>query len=145
MIMMICAIYCFVGLLGNEAAGISAFLGKLFTPMFQGKSTVVLFLLIMLITIFLTNFMINMVVAVIMISATLPVVASLGVMPLQVVYLITVSCTIAFMLPPASAASCILFANTEWVRAKDVYKYAFPTIILIAVVALAWNIIMFSF
>ena len=145
MIMMICAIYCFVGLLGNEAAGISAFLGQLFTPMFQGKSTVVLFLLIMLITVFLTNFMINMVVAVIMISATLPVVATLGVNPLQVVYLITISCTIAFMLPPASAASCILFANTEWVKAKDVYKYSFPTIVLISVVALLWNIIMFSF
>ena len=145
MVMMICAIYCFVGLLGNEAAGISAFLGQLFTPMFQGKSTVVLFLLIMLITIILTNFMINMVVAVIMISATVPMAAALGINPLQIVYLITVSCTIAFMLPPASAASCILFANTEWVRAKDIYKYAFPTIILIAVVALVWNLVMFAF
>ena len=145
MVMMMSAIYCFVGLLGNENAGISAFLGKLFTPMFQGKSTVVLFLLILVITIILTNFMINMVVAVIMISATLPMAATLGVDPLQIVYLITVSCTIAFMLPPASAASCILFANTDWVKPKDIYKYAVPTIFLIAIVALGWNLVMFAF
>ena len=143
--MMCCAIYCFVGLLGSEAAGISAFLGQLFTPMFQGKSTVVLFLLIMVITIILTNFMINMVVAVIMISATVPMAAALGVDPLQIVYLITVSCTIAFMLPPASAASCILFANTQWVRPKDVYKYSVPTIIMMGIIALVWNLVLFSF
>lgn len=145
MMMMMIGILSFVAMLGNEATGISAFLGGIFSPMFQGKSLVVFFLLILLITIFLTNFMINMVVAVIMISATLPLCATLGANSLQVVYLITVSCTIAFMLPAASAASCVLFANTEWVRAKDVYKFAFPTIIMMAAVTLLWNIILFMF
>ena len=145
MVLMMMAIFCFVNLLGNPTAGISAFLGKVFTPMFQGVSPVVFFLLILVITIFLTNFMINMVVAVIMIAATVPVAATLGIGSQQVVYLITVACTIAFMLPPASAASCVLFANTEWVRAKDVYKYGAPTIVMMAAVALIWNIILFMF
>ena len=113
--------------------------------MFQDVSVIVFFLLVLAITVFLTNFMINMVVAVIMISATLPVAASLGVDSLQIVYLITVSCTIAFMLPAASAASCVLFANTEWVRAKDVYTYAVPTILVMAVAALLWNLVLFMF
>ena len=145
MIMMVMAIFCFVNLLGNPAAGISAFLGVVFTPMFSGVSVIVFFLLILVITVFLTNFMINMVIAVIMIAATLPIAATLGVDSLQVVYLITVACTIAFMLPPASAASCVLFANTEWVRAKDVYKYGAPTIVMMAAVALIWNMILFMF
>ena len=145
MVMMTCGIMCFVGLLGSEKAGIGAFLGQVFTPLFQNTSVIVFFLLTLLITIFLTNFMINMVVAVIMITATMPIATGLGVDPLQIVYLITVSCTIAFMLPAASAASCCLFANTKWVRAKDVYKYSVPTIILLAVIAFVWDFILFLF
>mgnify|MGYP004475832277 CR=1 FL=1 len=144
MIMMTVGI-CFVNLLSSQNAGIGAFLGKIFTPMFQGVSPVVFFILVTVITVALTNVMINMVVAVIMISATVPVAASLGIPADQVVYLITVSCTIAFLLPPASAASCVLFANTEWVRAKDVYTFAIPTVIMMAVVALGWNLILFMF
>ena len=145
MMVMVIGILTFVALLGKPEAGISAFLGAVFTPMFQDVSVIVLFILVLLITVFLTNFLINMVVAVIMISATLPIAASLGVDPLQIVYLITVSCTIAFLLPASSAASCVLFANTEWVRAKDVYAYAVPTIIMMAVITLLWNIILFMF
>ncbi|MDO4280986.1 MAG: SLC13 family permease [Peptococcaceae bacterium] len=145
MVMMTAGILSFVSLLGSDATGISAFLGKMLTPLFNDSSVIFFFLLTLVITVFLTNFMINMVVAVIMISATLPIAASLGVDSLQIVYLITVSCTIAFMLPAASAASCVLFANTQWVRAKDVYKYSVPTIIMMALIALVWNFILFLF
>ncbi len=86
-----------------------------------------------------------MVVAVIMIAAVVPISATLGIPALQVVYLITIVCTIAFMLPAASAASCVLFANTAWIKAKDIYLYSVPTIILLAVIALVWNIILFMF
>lgn len=142
---MAATIMCFVALLGSADAGIGAFLGQLFTPMFSGASVIVFFLLVLAITVFLTNFMVNVVIAVIMLAATLPVASNLGIDALQVVYLITVSCTIAFMLPAASAASACLFSNTEWVRAKDVYKYGFPTIIMMAIVTLLWNIILFMF
>ena len=142
---MIVAIYCFVGFLGSSDAGIATFLGAVFTPLFKNVSPIMLFVLVLLITILLTNFMINMVVAVIMISATVPVAVSMGILPLQIVYLITISCTIAFMLPSASAASCILFANTQWVRPKDVYKYSVPTIIMMGIIALVWNLVLFSF
>lgn len=145
MMMMVIGILAFVGLLGNADAGISAFLAQVCTPMFQGVSPVVFIILVLLITVLLTNFMINMVVAVIMISATLPIAVSMGIDPLQIVYLITLGCTIAFFLPPASSASCIMFANTKWVRAKDVYKYSLPTIIMMAVITLGWNVIMFMF
>lgn len=145
MVMMTCGIMTFVGLLGSDKAGIGAFLGKIFTPLFQDTSVIAFFLLTLVITVFLTNFMINMVVAVIMITATMPICATLGVDQLQIVYLITISCTIAFMLPAASAASCCLFANTKWVRAKDVYIYSVPTIILLSLVALGWNYILFLF
>lgn len=145
MVVMVMAILCFVSLLGSADAGISAFLGATLTPLFTDASVIILFLLVLIITLILTNFMINMVVVVIMIAASLPIATALGVSGLQIVYLITLSCTIAFMLPAASAASCVLFANTEWIKAKDIYKYAFPTIIMMALVTLAWNLIFFMF
>jgi len=85
-----------------------------------------------------------MVVAVIMMAATLPMVPVLGLDPLQVVYLITIACTIAFMLPASSQAACFLFANKDWVRAKDMYGYAFPTIILFSIIIMVWNVIFFA-
>ena len=85
-----------------------------------------------------------MVIAVIMMTIALPVAASLGVLPTQMIYLITVGCTIAFMLPPASAAATFLFANTGWLRAKAIYKFALPTLIWMLVIALLWNILWFS-
>ena len=80
-----------------------------------------------------------------MIAAVVPISATLGVAPLQIVYLITIVCTIAFMLPAASAASCVLFANTAWIKAKDIYLYSVPTIIMLALVAVIWNVILFMF
>ncbi|MGM9524994.1 MAG: SLC13 family permease, partial [Peptococcaceae bacterium] len=145
MITMIMGILSFISMFGKPESGISAFLSATLTPIFSDVSVIIFFLLIVAITIFLTNFMINIVVAVIMISATIPIATNFGIDSLQIVYLITICCTIAFMLPPASAASNVLFANTEWVRAKDVYLYSIPTIIMLAAVALIWNLIFFMF
>ena len=145
MLMMCVGIFSFVGLLGSKDAGISAYLAQTLTPVFQNGGVVFLFFITVVVTLVLTNFMINMVVAVIMISAVVPIAASLGINSLQIVYLITIVCTIAFALPAASAASCVLFANTEWVRPKDVYKYCIPTIIALALVAVIWNVILFMF
>ena len=145
MVMMCVGILSFVGLLGKPEAGISAFLAQVLTPLFQNTSVIFFFAITVLVTLILTNFMINMVVAVIMIAAVVPISASLGVPPLQIVYLITIVCTIAFMLPAASAASCVLFANTAWIKAKDIYLYSVPTIIMLALVAVIWNVILFMF
>lgn len=145
MIMMCTGILSFVGLLGNPATGISAFLAQSLMPLFQNTSVVFFFFITVLVTLVLTNFMINMVVAVIMIAAVVPISATLGIPALQIVYLITIVCTIAFMLPAASAASCVLFANTGWIKAKDIYLYSVPTIILLALIAVIWNVILFMF
>lgn len=145
MVMMLIGILSFVGLLSSPDAGISAFLAKTLTPLFQNNGVAFLFFITVVVTVILTNFMINMVVAVIMISAVVPIAASLGVDPLQIVYLITITCTIAFALPAASAASCVLFANKEWIKPADIYKYSLPTIIVLTLIAVLWNLVVFIF
>lgn len=145
MVMMLIGILSFVGLLSSPDAGISAFLAKTLSPLFQNNGVAFLFFITVVVTVILTNFMINMVVAVIMISAVVPIAASLGVDPLQIVYLITITCTIAFALPAASAASCVLFANKEWIKPADIYKYSLPTIIVLTLIAVLWNLVVFIF
>ena len=143
LIMTMC-ILAFVALLGNPATGISAFLSQILAPAFDGISFIWFFLITVLITVFLTNVTINMVVAVIMMTVTFPVAANLGIMPEQVVYLLTVCCTIAFLLPSASPAALVLFSNNAWVKAMDIYKYALPTIIVFSLLALVLNILLFA-
>lgn len=145
MIMMTVSIMAFVGLLATPATGLSAFLGAMLSKIFADISLVWFFIAVVLITIVLTNITINMVVAMLMITVTMPIAAGLGLPQEQMVYLITVCCTIAFALPAASPAGMLLFANSQWIKPTDAYKYAVPTIIVMGIVALAWNVILFMF
>lgn len=144
LIMTMC-ILAFVNLLGSPATGISAFLNQILAPLFANSSYIWFFLILVAITVILTNLTINMVVAIVMMTAAFPVAANLGIMPEQIVYLLTICCTIAFILPSASPAAMVLFANNTWMKATDVYKYALPTIIVFSLIALLLNILLFSF
>lgn len=145
MLMMSAAILAFVNLLADANTGINAFMVQTLGPLFQNSSLIFFFFITVLVTVLLTNFTVNMVVAVIVISAVIPVAGTLGILPLQIVYLITIVCTIAFMLPTASVAALVIFSNTQWIRAKDIYLYCIPTIILLSLIAIVWNVIFFMF
>lgn len=145
MLMMTVTIMAFVGLLATPATGLSAFLGSMLAPIFDGISLIWFFLAAVIVTVILTNITINMVVAMLMITVTMPIAANLGLPPEQVVYLITVCCTIAFALPAASPAGMLLFSNSQWIKPKDAYKYAVATILMMSVVALLWNLVLFMF
>lgn len=145
MVIMTTTIMAFVGLMALPETGISQFLSTLLTPVFDGISTIWFFVIAVLITVVLTNFTINMVVAMIMITVTLPVGTNLGIPPEQIIYLLTICCTIAFCLPSASPSAMLLFANKTWIKATDAYKYAIPTLIVFSILAVLTNIIRFMF
>lgn len=142
--MIIANIMVFSGLIGNEKADISTFLSDTISPFFQNQGSGFVILIATIITVVCTNFMVNKIVAILMISMTMPIILSLGMDAIQFVCLYTVACTIAFMLPSASQSASILFANTEWVRAKDVFKYGLPVIVVMTVVIILWNIAYFN-
>ena len=145
MLYMLATIFCFVSLLSNPETGISAFLSGVFLPVFAGKPAAVFIVLVVVVTVLLTNVMNNMVVAAIMITATIPIAISLGIDSLQMAYLITTASCIALLLPPSSAPALVMYANTQWVRAKDVYIYVTPAIITTTIVFCVWNFIIFMF
>ena len=139
------AIFTFIALLGNANTGISAFVGSFLGPIFVGKPAWLFIILSMVITIVLTNFMANMVVAVVMFAACLPIGATLGIDPMQLGFLYTLCSSMAFLLPAASPAGMLVFMNKEWMTTGEIYKYAIPTIVMMAVVAYVWNIVLFMF
>lgn len=144
MVIMSTSIMAFVGLMATPETGISAFLSNVLSPIFADISIVWFFVITVGLTVLLTNITINMVVAMIMATVTIPVGTSLGLPPEQIIYLVTICCTIAFCLPSASPAAMLLFANKKWIKASDAYKYAIPTVIVFSVVAAICNVLRFA-
>lgn len=144
LLMIIAAILTFSPLIGSEQAGISGYLASKLAPVFDGKPAVLFIALAAIVTVVCTNVMINKIVAILMISITLSTGIAMGIDPLQLGFLYTVICTVAFMLPSASQSSSILFSNTEWMRSKDIYRYGFPMLVLMTVIQIVWNLIFFS-
>lgn len=144
LMMTIANIMAFSSLIGSEEAGIHIFLGNVLAPIFEGKPAFLFIVVVTAITVICTNFMVNKIIAVLMISMTMPIAQSLGIDLVQIACLYTVVCTVAFLLPSASQSACILFSNTDWVRAGDVFKYGLPLILMMTILMVAWNILYFG-
>ncbi len=144
LMLLVADILVFSSLISNEDAGISAFLTTILSPIFVGKPAILLIIIGTVVTVVITNFMVNKIVGVLMISITMPIAVELGIDSVQMASLYTVACTIAFMLPSASQASTVFFANSEWARPKDVFVYGMITIVPLTIVVIAWNLIYFS-
>jgi len=144
LMLLVADILVFSALIGSSEAGISNFLTETLTPFFAGKSAIFLIVLSTIVTVIITNFMVNKIVAVLIISITMPIAQMLGIDLVQLGALYTVSCTIAFMLPSASQASTIFFANSAWARPKDIFAYGIVVIIVLTALAITWNLLYFS-
>ena len=144
LMLVVCDVLVFSSLIGTDAVGINLFLAGGLSPIFQGKPALLFIILAAVVTVICTNFMVNKIIAVLMISITMPIAVTLGIDPVQLVCLYSIICTVAFMLPSASQSATVLFSNTEWVRAADVYKYGTPVILMMTAVQIIWNIVYFS-
>lgn len=133
------------GCLMNPATGINAYLQQNLTPLLTSLSPFVFVIAITLITFVLTNFMINMVVVALLLPVVVNMSSVLGIHPEQISYLIMVVSTNAILTPVASAASVILFPNTEWIRTKDIYQYGAITALVITIIAFAVSYLFMGF
>ncbi|MFP5528273.1 SLC13 family permease [Peptococcus simiae] len=143
LMMVIVNIMAFSALISSDEVGLNTSLANSIAPFFENKPSLLFIVLAGIMTVTVTNFMSNKIVAVLMISITMPIAQSLGVNPTQLACLYTVICTVAFLLPSSSQSSVVLFSNTKWIRAGDVFKYGFPVLIVLTIIQLGWNIIYF--
>lgn len=144
LMMIVASIMVFSNLIGSDEAGINIFLGETLATFFVGKSHMVFIVTVAIVTVVCTNFMVNKIVAILMISMTMPIVQTLDIDPIQMVCLYTVISTVAFLLPSASQSATVLFSNSEWVRAADVFKYGMPLIFMMTILMIFWNLFYFS-
>lgn len=124
-------------LLTSDATGIKPYLIGILSPMLSGKSFLIFALLVLLSGTIITNFANNAVLGVIYISMICPVAGMMGIDVFPIIAVMVFTIQLAYMTPAASAPSAMVFGNTQWVRAKDLYRYAAVILVIMFVVLFA--------
>ena len=126
--------------LTTDETGIKAFLNTLIGPVVSGHSFIVFALLMIILPTIITNFANNTVVALIFLSVLCSLADTIGINPTAIAMAIAFCTQYAFLTPAASAPSAVLFGNTGWLRAKDIYKYMSVSIIMLTILTIFWTL-----
>lgn len=124
-----------------EGTGVREFLNSAVGPLVTGHSPLIFTLLMIILPTIITNFANNAVVALIFLSVLCSLAETLGIQNATPIAVALAFCTqYAFLTPAASAPAAVLFGNTEWLRAKDIYKYMSVSVATITVLTIIWTL-----
>lgn len=121
----------FTTALNAESTGINAFLIEKFSLIFNGLSPLVFIFLVIVITMIATQFMNNAICGAIMFSIVYPFAVAIGINPAMITVLMIFCLALAMLTPAGSPMSALMFGNSEWVSAKEIYRYVVPGVIVI--------------
>lgn len=121
----------FTTALNAESTGINAFLIEKFSVIFSGLSPLVFIFLVIAITMVATQFMNNAICGAIMFSIVYPFAVAINVNPAMITVLMIFCLALAMLTPAGSPMSALMFGNTNWITAKEIYKYVVPGMIVI--------------
>ena len=120
----------------SDATGIKPFLVQILNPLFAGHSGLMFLVLLFLVALVLTNFMNNIVVGIMFLPVLAAYYTIVGANPIVGVMLILVAVNTAYLTPAAAPSTAMLFANTAWIKSKDMLKLALLIIIVFTIVSL---------
>lgn len=120
--------------------GVNETLLAVLNPIFSGKGTIFMCVVICVISVILTNFMANTTVGLMFTPVIYSFSIELGFNPMPMMAMMLISIHIAYITPAASPFASLLFGNSNWVKPGDVYKYGSLTGILITLVVLVIGI-----
>lgn len=122
--MLICCVVVLpmASMLTSEATGLQLFLVKILSPIFGGLSPIVFTFTVVLLAIVLSNFLQNFVVGIMFLPIICSFTAAMGVSSLPGAVLLIFGVHLALLTPAASPFAVMLFSNTKWIKAKDMYK-----------------------
>ncbi|MDO4280517.1 MAG: SLC13 family permease [Peptococcaceae bacterium] len=103
--------------------GVSESILALLGPVFNGKGPIFMCIIIVLVAVVLTNFMANTTVGLMFTPVIYSFSQSMGFDPMPLMAMMLVSIHIAYLTPAASPFASLLFGNSGWVKANDLYKY----------------------
>jgi len=120
----------------NEATGIQPFLREVFAPVFGSAPNAVLFIFIVCaVQMILTNVFANLVIALLLIPLVCTYAPMVGASTVMMAVSVCVLTNVSLVFPSASPFAALLHGNSEWVTAKEVYKYTSITIVFVLFVA----------
>lgn len=142
----LCTVAILIGsVLTNESTGITAFLNVVLGPVFNGMSTTVFTVALLLIAVVLTNICNSLVIGMILQPVVLTFCAGAGINPAPIISLLTFTVLLsAACTPAASPFAAMLFANKEWLNNSDVYKYATTMVVVELILILAVGLPLFN-
>lgn len=123
--------------LTSDSTGVSAFLGVMLSPIFQGMSPIVFTVLLMVFAVFLTNLCNSLVIGMILQPVIVTYCTQTGSNPAPMVTLLIIFVLLsAAVTPAASPFAAILHSNKDWVPTKYVYRYTIPFVVLELIIVL---------
>ncbi len=120
--------------------GVSESILALLSPVFAGKGTIFMCIIIVLISVVLTNFMANTTVGLMFTPVIYSFAMSMGFNPMPIIAMMLISIHIAYLTPAASPFASLLFGFSNWVKAGDIYKYGSIACIGMVIIFLAVGI-----
>lgn len=141
-----CFVIPFAGLFTSDATGIKPFIVGLVQPILSGLSPMAFIIITMLLATILTNFANNMVVAAVFATMIFTLGGSLGLEIMPLIAVLILCSSLSMVTPAACPNSAIMFANSQWCKTSDLYKYCLITVsiafVLTVSVGMLWaNII----
>lgn len=121
----LCATAILLGsVLTNEATGISAFLNVMLSPIFNGMSSTVFTIVLLVVAVLLTNICNSLVIGMILQPVVLNYCTAAGVNAAPIITLLIFTVLLsAAITPAASPFAAMMFGNKERLKSTDVYKY----------------------
>ncbi len=123
-------------MLTSDATGIKTFVAGLLGPFLTGFGSTMFIIMLLLMCLLLTQVMNNGVICIILMSVLTSMTETLGISATPIAIMLMIFSQLAFCTPVATPMAGIMFANTDWVKARDLYRYtimASPIIWLIAI------------
>ena len=120
--------------------GVSQTILSVLSPVFAGKGTVFMCIIIVVLSVVLTNFMANTTVGLMFCPVIYSFSVSMGFNPMPIMAMMLVSIHIAYLTPAASPFASLLFGYSSWVKPADIYKYGSIACVAIVIVFLAVGI-----
>ena len=139
-VLLMSALFMLGNALAVPEAGFNDTIASFMAPFVNGGlSSFVIMFVIMLVIILLTNVMNNIPIVMLMLSVCIPLAGAIGISPLSVALLITISGEMAFVIPSAFPAIAIIYGD-EWTQPKLIFRYGFMLMIwsIIAVSAVGY-------
>ncbi len=128
------------GAMGSEETGIMSTAMAALMPLLNGLSPAVFIAVVIVLLGFITQVAHNLVLTMTFTPLLAVVAANQGVNPLLFGFLLVTMLQCATATPAASAQAALVFANADWIRPKDAYKFglAFAVIAMVVLVCIAY-------